>query len=255
MLWPRRRDRRLRAIAVVFLGTLAAGQLFNIYAQPQDPQMQINVMAWLAVAWGLLAAALLAKAGDLATVLVALSLLPMAWNVGQLTRFRGGDAAALRCGRGTRAALPAGLDGVRLLGLRAHHHVAVRAVEPDLGLRRRAVAQPRPVGRSAVQVDRPRRRRHPPSRLDAGGERRRAQARHRPGLRPRLSRGDLRRLDVERATSWPVSSAACRRRRARRRSGACCTTTTTRTRCSAIRWPAPTTSCGDIDLPMKRAPH
>ncbi|WP_421999856.1 hypothetical protein [Reyranella sp.] len=96
MLWPQRGNRRLRAIAVVFLGTLVAGQAFNLYSQPQDPQMQINVMAFLAVAWGLLGAALLARAPDLATVLVALSLLPLAWNVGQLTRFRGGDAAALR---------------------------------------------------------------------------------------------------------------------------------------------------------------
>ena len=51
MLWPQRADRRLRAIAIVFLGTLVAGQVLNYYAQPQDPQMQINVMPWLTVAW------------------------------------------------------------------------------------------------------------------------------------------------------------------------------------------------------------
>ena len=54
VLWPRRAEPRLRAIAIVFLGTLGAGQVLNFYSQPQDPQMQINVMPWLTVAWGLL---------------------------------------------------------------------------------------------------------------------------------------------------------------------------------------------------------
>ena len=49
-------SRALRAIAVVFLGTLGAGQVLNLYSQPHDPQMQVNVMAWLTVAWALLLA-------------------------------------------------------------------------------------------------------------------------------------------------------------------------------------------------------
>ena len=61
MLWPQRADRRLQAIAIVFLGTLVAGQVLNYYAQPQDPQMQINVMPWLTVAWGLLVGALVGR--------------------------------------------------------------------------------------------------------------------------------------------------------------------------------------------------
>jgi hypothetical protein len=73
-----------------------AGDIFNLYSQPQDPQMQINVMPWLAVAWGLLVGALLAKPRGVAVVLAVLSLAPLAWNVGQLARFRGGDAAALK---------------------------------------------------------------------------------------------------------------------------------------------------------------
>ena len=44
----------MRAIAVVFLGRWAPGQVLNLYSQPQDPQMQINVMPWLTVAWALL---------------------------------------------------------------------------------------------------------------------------------------------------------------------------------------------------------
>jgi hypothetical protein len=98
VLWPRRTEPRLRAIAVVFLGTLAAGQAFNFYAQPQDPQMQINVMPWLTVAWGLLAAGLLAERRRPRALLflIMLSLVPLVWNGVQLARWRDGDQAALQ---------------------------------------------------------------------------------------------------------------------------------------------------------------
>jgi hypothetical protein len=95
VLWPQRADRRLRAIAVVFLGTLGAGQVLNLYAQPQDPQMQINVMPWLTVAWGLLLGALVNRSRVTMVLLALLSLAPLAWNTGQLARFRGGDVAAV----------------------------------------------------------------------------------------------------------------------------------------------------------------
>ena len=95
MLWPQRADRRLRAIAIVFLGTLVAGQVLNYYAQPQDPQMQINVMPWLTVAWGLLVGALVGRSRLTMVLLALLSLAPLAWNVSQLARFRGGDRAAV----------------------------------------------------------------------------------------------------------------------------------------------------------------
>ena len=95
LLWPRRGDRRLRAIAAVFIGTLGAGQALNFYSQPQDPQMQINVMPWLTVAWGLLVGALIARSRAMIAILAVLSLAPLAWNVAQLARFRGGDTAAL----------------------------------------------------------------------------------------------------------------------------------------------------------------
>lgn len=95
VLWPRRHEPRMRAIAVVFLGTLGAGQVMNIYSQPQDPQMQINVMPWLTVAWALLVAAWLAKPRAL-PVLALLSILPLVWNVAALAHYRGGDADALK---------------------------------------------------------------------------------------------------------------------------------------------------------------
>ena len=96
VLWPRRAEPRLRAIAIVFLGTLGAGQALNFYSQPQDPQMQINVMPWLTVAWALLLGALSLRSRGVAITLALLSLLPFAWNVGALARFRGGDEAALK---------------------------------------------------------------------------------------------------------------------------------------------------------------
>jgi hypothetical protein len=94
-LWPRRGERRLRATAIVFLGTLGAGQAMNFYAQPQDPQMQINVMPWLTIAWALLVAALLARRPRLWPLVALVSLAPLAWNVAALSKWRGGDTAAL----------------------------------------------------------------------------------------------------------------------------------------------------------------
>ncbi|MDI1287214.1 MAG: hypothetical protein PSV46_22710 [Reyranella sp.] len=101
-LWPRRGDRRLRAIALVFLGTFGAGEVFNFYSQPQDPQMQINVMPWLTVAWGLLAAHLLAAGGTVRArgvtlaVLGVVALAPLAWNLAQLARWRGADTVMVK---------------------------------------------------------------------------------------------------------------------------------------------------------------
>jgi hypothetical protein len=106
VLWPRRHEPRLRTVAVVFLGTLAAGQVFNLYSQPQDPQMQINVMPWLAVAWGLLMATPLPRARVVAVALVVLSILPLVWNVGALARFRDGDTRALAAMRALERQLP-----------------------------------------------------------------------------------------------------------------------------------------------------
>lgn len=101
-LWPSRGDRRLRAVALVFLGTFGAGEVFNFYSQPQDPQMQINVMPWLTVAWGLLAARLLGlgrTAGIRAIVFVGLgvlSLAPLAWNLTALRLWQGADTVMVK---------------------------------------------------------------------------------------------------------------------------------------------------------------
>ncbi len=94
LLWPRRHEPRVRCLALVFLGTLGAGEVLNFYSQPQDPQMQVNVMVWLTVAWALLLAALSARGMMLALVAV-LSISPLAWNVSALAHYRGGDTAAV----------------------------------------------------------------------------------------------------------------------------------------------------------------
>lgn len=91
LLWPRRHDPRLRAVAIVFLGTLGAGQVLNFYSQPQDPQMQLNVMPWLTVAWALLLGALLPTRRTVGVALAALSFAPFAWNVAALANWRGDD--------------------------------------------------------------------------------------------------------------------------------------------------------------------
>jgi hypothetical protein len=93
--WKQRADPRLRAIAVVFLGTLAAGQVMNFYSQPHDPQMQVNVMAWLTVAWALLLWMAWRERRALFAVLAVLSLVPLAVNAVSLARFRSGDTRAL----------------------------------------------------------------------------------------------------------------------------------------------------------------
>lgn len=97
MLWRARGEPWARALAAVFGVTFVAGSVFNLYSQPQDPQMQINVMPWLTVAWGLLVATVLAARRRPAVLLAlaVLSLAPLVWNVGQLARWRGGDRAAV----------------------------------------------------------------------------------------------------------------------------------------------------------------
>jgi hypothetical protein len=95
ILRKHRAEPRLRAIAVVFLGTLVAGQALNLYSQPQDPQMQINVMAWLTVALALLLWAARQRHRAIFAALAALSVVPLLLNTASFARFRGGDDRAL----------------------------------------------------------------------------------------------------------------------------------------------------------------
>jgi len=95
--WRRRHDAATRTVAVVFLGTLVAGEIMNAYSQPADPQMQINVMAWLPVAIALLLASYATP--RLCVLVAALTLIPIAYNVADFSQYRGQDSrmeAALR---------------------------------------------------------------------------------------------------------------------------------------------------------------
>jgi hypothetical protein len=94
MLWRRRDDMRARAVAAIFGGTFVAGLVFNLYSQPQDPQMQINVMGWLTVGWMLAVIAAYERwrgRGLWATGGLTLALL--AYNIWSLAPLRGLDAA------------------------------------------------------------------------------------------------------------------------------------------------------------------
>ena len=198
MLWPQRADRRLRAIAIVFLGTLGAGQVLNFYAQPQDPQMQINVMPWLTVAWGLLLGALVGRSRVTMVLLALLSLAPLAWNVSQLARFRGGDRAAVAAVAALEQRFPPAStvfvywgfepiamwqyalwsrtwdwDGAVTIAPAPSADPKFKWIAVDAG----AIRHPDWTAEQHAAVD---------------------QARHRPGARPRLQGRRLRRLELER---------------------------------------------------------
>jgi hypothetical protein len=89
---PRRNDPLIRSVMAVFGGTFVAGEIFNLYSQPQDAQMQINVMPWLTLAWlfVLQAVAERWRRPGLAVMGGAAALL-LAYNVWSLAPLRGLD--------------------------------------------------------------------------------------------------------------------------------------------------------------------
>lgn len=100
--WRHRDDDAVVVAGAVLGGTLVAGTVFNLYSQPQDPQMLINVMLWTVPAWGLVARAALVWPATgrangqrwrvwLRPILVAITLMPVAYNVSVLAKSRGGD--------------------------------------------------------------------------------------------------------------------------------------------------------------------
>jgi hypothetical protein len=91
-LWRGRNDNQGRALAGVFGGTLLAGQVFNLYSQPNDPQMQLTVMQWLPLGWAfvLIAADRRWARGGLA-LLATTTLALLVYNVASLAPQRGSD--------------------------------------------------------------------------------------------------------------------------------------------------------------------
>lgn len=92
MLWRSRDEGRARALMAVFGVTFLAGEVFNLYSQPQDPQMQINVMAWVTPAWALvlLAARRRWPVRGLAAM-AAVTVMLFAYNVWSIAPLRGLD--------------------------------------------------------------------------------------------------------------------------------------------------------------------
>jgi hypothetical protein len=92
MLWRARDDSRAVALATVFGVTFVAGSVFNLYSQPQDPQMQINVMAWLTPGWMLVLLAAEKRWGRRGVAALAgLTVALIAYNVWSLAPLRGLD--------------------------------------------------------------------------------------------------------------------------------------------------------------------
>lgn len=91
-LRPRRNDPRIRSVVAVFGGTFVAGEIFNLYSQPQDAQMQINVMPWLTLAWLFVLQAVAERWRHLGlAVMAGAAALLLAYNVWSLAPLRGLD--------------------------------------------------------------------------------------------------------------------------------------------------------------------
>jgi hypothetical protein len=92
-LWRRRQTAETWSLLAIFGGTFVAGEIFNAYSQPQDPQMQINVMPWLTVGWALVLSDAAARWGRRGlAALAGISLLLLANNVWSLAPYRGVDS-------------------------------------------------------------------------------------------------------------------------------------------------------------------
>jgi hypothetical protein len=92
-LWPRRHDRVVRATVALFGVTFVAGEVFNLYGQPHEAQMQVNVMPWLTLAWLFTLQAATARWPRRALLVMSgLAALLLAFNVWSLAPLRGLDS-------------------------------------------------------------------------------------------------------------------------------------------------------------------
>ena len=138
VLWSERDDPQIRAVVAVFGGTFVAGEVFNLYSQPNDPQMQLTVMQWLPIGWALVliaASRRWPRRGFLALGIATAALL--IYNVASLAPVRGLDgrwAATVRLLE--READPArtvmllhGYDDWRMIYLSLHWGRTTQGVE------------------------------------------------------------------------------------------------------------------------------
>lgn len=81
-----------RVLAALFGVNFLAGEVFNFYSQPQDPQMQINVMIWLTVAWAAIVAAATRRYGPaMPRIALALAVALLSYNIYRMAPARGAD--------------------------------------------------------------------------------------------------------------------------------------------------------------------
>lgn len=94
ILWRLRQALDARILGAVFGITFGAGEVLNLYSQPQDPQMQINVMPWMTIAWALtLAFASRHRPTLTFAVGIVFGLLLLSYNIWMMTPLRGTDTA------------------------------------------------------------------------------------------------------------------------------------------------------------------
>lgn len=92
LFWRNRFAPQTRTIFAIFGGTFIAGEIMNVYSQPQDPQMQINVMPWLTIAATLTLTTLShAYRRSALTAFACMSVAILAYNIHVLAATRGED--------------------------------------------------------------------------------------------------------------------------------------------------------------------
>ncbi len=83
----------IRFTAVIFGTTFIAGEAMNLYSQPQDPQMQLNVMPWLTIGWAIALAAIgSGRRGVTATLAILFGVALLSYNVYRILPLRGAEA-------------------------------------------------------------------------------------------------------------------------------------------------------------------
>lgn len=83
----------IRFTAVIFGTTFIAGEAMNLYSQPQDPQMQLNVMPWLTIGWALALVEIGKRWRVLAmTIAILFGVSLLSYNVYRILPLRGAEA-------------------------------------------------------------------------------------------------------------------------------------------------------------------
>ncbi len=92
LIWRDATSLNTRVLAAIFGMNFLAGEIFNFYSQPQDPQMQINVMICLTVAWAAVVAAATHRYGPaIPRIALVLAAVLLSYNIHRMVPARGAD--------------------------------------------------------------------------------------------------------------------------------------------------------------------